>query len=163
MKYWMNGFYDDRVHKNIPENAVEVPDDRYDILIQASKSGLVIAADATGFPVAVERPLAELKAEAEKKLWSNYKKYQQKYVDAEDLTLATLCASQGSAKGKSVQLWVMGLWTQYYAVKDALQVAASKAELDAVDLTPDSYGAPQYTIRQLSEEAASALATGNNT
>ena len=101
--------------------------------------------------------LVKLKEEKINVLWENYKKHQQKYVDAEDLTLATLCASQGSVKGKSVQMWVMGLWAQYYTVKDAVFASADRTVLDAVDLTAESYGPPPYTIRELNEEAAATL------
>lgn len=101
--------------------------------------------------------LVKLKEEKVNVLWENYKKHQQKYVDAEDLTLATLCASHGSVKGKAVQLWVMGLWSQYYSIKDVIQSAADRTALESIDLTAESYGAPLYTIRELNEEAAAAL------
>ena len=104
-----------------------------------------------------EVTLDELKAQAVNQLWRNYKAHQQKYVDAEDLTLATLCASQGSAKGSAVQLWVMNLWAQYYTVRDAITVAGTEEELSAIDLTAESYGEPPYTIRELNEEAAAFL------
>ena len=100
----------------------------------------------------------ELKAQAVNRLWRNYKAHQQKYVDAEDLTLATLCASQGSVKGSAVQLWVMNLWAQYYTVKDAISEAETEEALAVIDLTAESYGEPPYTIRELNEEAAAFLA-----
>ena len=103
-------------------------------------------------------PLEERKQLAYQKLWEAYKAFQTTYVDAEDLTLAVLCASHGSAKGAAVQSWVMGLWQTYYGVKDRIAAAADAAELDAVDLAPDAYGAPPYTIRELNEEAAGFLA-----
>jgi hypothetical protein len=158
--YYKNGFYHSEIHAVIPEDAVEITREIWLEMIRKQSLGYRIEADSSGAPVAVlpsERPLAELKAEAEKKLWSNYKKYQQKYVDAEDLTLATLCASQGSVKGKAVQLWVMDLWARYYTAKDAVFAAADRTALDAVDLTAESYGPPPYTIRELNEEAAAAL------
>ena len=101
--------------------------------------------------------LEERKQLAYQKLWENYKEFQTRYVDAEDLTLAVLCASHGSLKGTAVQSWVMGLWQTYYGVKDRIAAAASAAELDAVDLAPDAYGAPPYTIRELNEEASAFL------
>ena len=105
-----------------------------------------------------EVTLDELKAQAVNRLWRNYKTHQQKYVDAEDLTLATLCASQGSAKGSAVQLWVMNLWAQYYTVRDAITAAGTSDALAAIDLTAESYGEPPYTIRELNEEASAFLA-----
>lgn len=107
---------------------------------------------------APRKTLDELKAQAVNRLWRNYKTYQQKYVDAEDLTLATLCASQGSVKGSAVQLWVMNLWAQYYTVRDAITAAETSDALAAIDLTAESYGEPPYTIRELNEEAAEFLA-----
>lgn len=104
-----------------------------------------------------EVTLDELKERAVDQLWRNYKAYQQKYVDAEDLTLATLCASQGSAKGSAVQLWVMNLWAQYYTVRDTITAAGTEEELAAIDLGAEWCGEPPYTIRELNEEAAAFL------
>lgn len=103
------------------------------------------------------KTLNELKSKAIYVLWSNYKAHQQKYVDAEDLTLATLCAAKGSEKGSAVQLWVMSLWAQYYTVRDAISEAETEEALSAIDLTAESYGEPPYTIRELNEEAAAFL------
>ena len=104
--------------------------------------------------------LEERKLAAYQTLWENYKGFQTRYVDAEDLTLAVLCASHGSLNGAAVQSWVMGLWQTYYGVKDRIAAAADAAELDAIDLAPDAYGPPPYTIRELNEEAARALRGG---
>lgn len=108
------------------------------------------------------RPLAELRQEAAATLWANYKRHQQQYVDAEDLTLATVCAANGSAKGAAVQAWVMTLWANYYQVKDAIEAAADAEALAAIDLAPDPQDVPPYTIRELNEEAAAALAAQQN-
>ena len=110
---------------------------------------------------APRKTLDELKAEAVNRLWRNYKAHQQKYVDAEDLTLATTCAANGSEKGSAVQLWVMNLWAQYYTVKDAISEAETEEALAVIDLTAESYGEPPYTIRELNEEAAAYLAANN--
>lgn len=103
------------------------------------------------------------KTAAYDKLWANYKAFQETYVDAEDLTLAVVCSSRGSAKGAAVQMWVMRLWAQYYTVKDQIAEASTEEELSSIDLTADSFGTPPYTIRELNEEAAAALATMNET
>ena len=104
------------------------------------------------------RPLAELQQEAASTLWANYKRHQQQYVDAEDLTLATVCAANGSAKGAAVQAWVMTLWANYYQVKDAIEAAADADALAAIDLAPDPQDVPPYTIRELNEEARQGAA-----
>ena len=104
------------------------------------------------------RPLAELRQEAAATLWANYKRHQQQYVDAEDLTLATVCAANGSAKGAAVQAWVMNLWANYYQVKDAIEAAADADALAAIDLAPDPQDVPPYTIRELNEEARQGAA-----
>ena len=106
---------------------------------------------------APQKSLETLKCETIDALWENYKKFQQKRVDAEDLTLATVCAANGSAKGVAVQAWVMRLWAQYYTVKDAVATAETAEALNAIDLTADSFGEPPYTIRELNEEAALAM------
>lgn len=106
--------------------------------------------------------LPDAKEKARKRLWSNYKAHQTKYVDAEDLTLASLCAAGGSVKGKAVQAWVMGLWKQYYTVKDLIDAATTLEVLNGLDLTAASYGEPPYTIRELNEEAAAVMAESNS-
>ena len=55
-------------------------------------------------------------------------------------------------------MWVMNLWAQYYTVKDAITAAGSAEALAAVDLTAEAVGVPLYTIRELNEEAAAAMA-----
>lgn len=120
--------------------------------------------DLVGYKIKVSHgevivDLDDAKSKACNTLWKNYKSHQTKYVDAEDLTLASLCAAGGSAKGKAVQMWVMGLWTQYYTVKDLITTASTKEVLDTINLTATAYGEPPYTIRELNEEAAAVLAT----
>lgn len=109
---------------------------------------------------ALTADLSDAKEKARKRLWSNYKEHQTKYVDAEDLTLASLCAAGGSVKGKAVQAWVMGLWKQYYTVKDLVDAAENLEALNGLDLTAADCGEPPYTIRELNEEAAAVMATG---
>ena len=111
---------------------------------------------------ALAADLSDAKEKARKRLWSNYKEHQTKYVDAEDLTLASLCAAGGSVKGKAVQAWVMGLWKQYYTVKDLIDAATTLEVLNGLDLTAASYGEPPYTIRELNEEAAAVMANDNS-
>lgn len=111
---------------------------------------------------ALTADLSDAKEKARKRLWSNYKEHQTKYVDAEDLTLASLCAAGGSAKGKAVQEWVMGLWKQYYTVKDLVDAAENLEALNGLDLTAADCGEPPYTIRELNEEAAAVMANDNS-
>lgn len=157
--YWKNGFYVEGIGE-IPEGAVELTEERYRELLEGQSAGKVIVADESGAPMLTEYPkrsLAELKEEACQELWQNYKAWQQKYVDAEDLTLAVVCANGGSQKGAAVQMWVMELWAQYYTVKDAITAAETAEALAAVDLTAEAFGAPPYTIRELNEEAAAVI------
>ena len=102
----------------------------------------------------------ELRAQLENQLWGNYKAYQRKFVDPEDLTLANTCAAGGSAKGAAVQQWVLALWAQYYRVKDQLAAAETLEALRAVDISTATLTPPPYTIRELNEEAAATLAHG---
>lgn len=111
---------------------------------------------------ALTADLSDAKEKARKRLWSNYKEHQTKYVDAEDLTLASLCAAGGSVKGKAVQAWVMGLWKQYYTVKDLVDTAENLEALNGLDLTAADCGEPPYTIRELNEEAAAVMAESNS-
>lgn len=161
MFYSQGGFYDPEIHTDIPAGAVKILKTYWQELIDSQAAGNTIEADADGRPVSVAPPaptLDELKAEASNTLWRNYKTYQQQYVDAEDLTLATTCAANGSEKGSAVQLWVMQLWAQYYTVKDAITATETADALAAIDLTADAIGEPPYTIRELNEEAAAFLA-----
>lgn len=160
--FWKNGFYIDGVSA-LPEGSVEISEDYYQELLAAQARGAAIETGENGLPIVVPPSLAEKKADAENTLWQNYKTFQETYVDAEDLTLAVICASKGSAKGMAVQMWVMELWAQYYTVKDQIAAASTEEELSSIDLTADSFGTPPYTIRELNEEAAAALATMNET
>lgn len=108
----------------------------------------------------VKQSVEELRAQLENQLWGNYKAYQRKFVDPEDLTLANTCAAGGSAKGAAVQQWVLALWAQYYTVKDQLAAADTLEALRAVDISTDALTPPPYTIRELNEEAAATLAHG---
>lgn len=165
MKYFWNGLRDSEIHGSAPDEAVELTEAEFRVLIDAQARGCRIELDADGIPIAVEPavpPLDELKKRAGATLWSNYKQHQQRYVDAEDLTLATVCAAQGSAKGAAVQQWVMALWSDYYQVRDRIDAAHDIEELGSINLAPDPENVPPYTIRELNEEAAAALAVQQN-
>lgn len=164
MKYYANGsFYTPEIHGGaIPAGAVEISDEYHRALLDAQAAGKRIVPGAGGVPIEVDPPeltLEERRAEAVAQLWANYKAHQQRHVDAEDLTLATVCAANGSAKGAAVQAWVMSLWAAYYRVRDAVEAAADAEALAAIDLAPDPADVPRYTIRELNEEAAAAIAT----
>lgn len=103
------------------------------------------------------QPIDEKKEIIYNELWSNYKSFQTKYVDAEDLQLATLCATGGSEKGKSVQMWVMNLWATYYEVKDEVSKCTTLDELNSIDITTNGLSTPLYTIRELNDEAQKYL------
>ncbi len=166
MKYYSNnGFYDSNIHQEIPPGAVEISDDYWSKLLEEQAAGKRIMTGSDGIPIAVEPPqptLEERKAAAVDQLWTNYKSHQQKYVDPEDLTLATVCAANGSAKGAAVQAWVMRLWADYYQVRDRIDAAHDIGELGSINLAPDPENVPPYTIRELNEEAAAALAAQQN-
>ena len=108
----------------------------------------------------VEQSVEELREQLGETLWSNYKTYQRKFVDPEDLTLANTCAAGGSEKGAAVQQWVLALWARYYEVKDLLAAAETLEALRAVNISTDNLTPPQHTIRELNEEAAAFLAQG---
>lgn len=165
MKYFWDGLRDSEIHGSAPDEAVELTEAEFRVLIDAQARGCRIELDADGIPIAVEPavpPLDELKKRAGATLWSNYKQHQQRYVDAEDLTLATVCAAQGSAKGAAVQQWVMALWSDYYQVRDRIDAAHDIEELGSINLAPDPENVPPYTIRELNEEAAAVLAVQQN-
>ena len=169
--YWKNGFYVDEVHFDfeaetgeytVPAGYVEITEELYRNLLDGQAAGKRIVTGADGLPELADPPalsLDERKAAAVAQLWSNYKAHQQKHVDAEDLTLAVVCAAKGSAKGAAVQAWVLSLWAAYYQVKDAVEAAADAGALAEIDLVPDAENVPPYTIRELNEEAAAATAT----
>lgn len=166
MKFYFKGaFYDPEINPEIPEGAIELTDEEHRVLLEAQSYGKTIKPDESGRPIAADPPqpsLDERKEKAVAELWANFKRHQQQYVDAEDLTLAAVCAANGSEKGASVQVWVMNLWANYYRVKDAIEAAANAETLDAIDLEPNPENVPPYTIRELNEEAATWLAAQNN-
>lgn len=172
MKYfWKNGFYIDEIHFDfdaetggytVPAGYVEISQRLYRNLLDGQAAGKQIVTGADGLPELADPPalsLDERKAVAVAQLWSNYKQHQQKHVDAEDLTLAVVCAAKGSAKGAAVQAWVLSLWATYYQVKDVIESESDVDALAVIDLAPDAENVPPYTIRELNEEAAAATAT----
>lgn len=48
------GFYFDGIHSKIPQDAVELSDEKYEQLLAAQESGKQITVDEQGLPVAVE-------------------------------------------------------------------------------------------------------------
>lgn len=171
MKYfWKDGFYIDEIHFEldpetgeyvVPAGYAEITEELYRNLLDGQAAGKRIVTGADGLPELAEPParsLDERKIAAVATLWGNYKAHQQKYVDPEDLTLAVVCAAKGSAKGAAVQAWVLALWAAYYQVKDAIEAAADADALAAINLAPAPEDVPQYTIRELNEEAAAATA-----
>lgn len=57
----LNGFLDDSVHEDIPEDAVEVSDDRHQELMEAQASGFTIFADDNGAPALLAPSLPDPK------------------------------------------------------------------------------------------------------
>ncbi len=169
--YWKDGFYIDEIHfeldpetgeYTVPAGYAEITEELYHNLLDGQAAGKRIVTGADGLPELADPPqpsLDERKTAAVATLWGNYKRHQQKYVDPEDLTLAVVCAAKGSAKGAAVQAWVLALWAAYYQVKDAIEAVTTADALTAINLAPDPEDVPQYTIRELNEEAAAATAT----
>lgn len=170
--YWKDGgFYVDEIHfeldpetgeYTVPVGYIEIDEELYRNLLDGQAAGKRIVTGTDGLPELADPPalsLDERKAAAVATLWGNYKAHQQKYVDPEDLTLAVVCSSKGSAKGAAVQAWVLALWAEYYQIRDAVEAATSVEALTAITLVPDPANVPPYTIRELNEEAAAATAT----
>ena len=62
-----------------------------------------------------------------------------------------------------MQNWVLQLWVKYYEVKKQIELAQTKEELTAIDITTQSCSPPEYTIYELNTEAAAvALKETNN-
>lgn len=104
----------------------------------------------------VELPQDELDALKASKinlLWRNYKQHQTKFIDAEDLILATTLSMAGKPKGTAVRNWVQSLWTAYYIEKDKLETATKAADFTIVKFCPDAIGEPPFSIRELNLEA----------
>ena len=99
-----------------------------------------------------EHMLQDKKDRAINQLWSNYKTFQRRYVDPEDLTLATTLSLANKPKGTAVRNWVFQLWDAYYIMKGQIENATTVDIIENVDLAV-TIGAPPYTIKQLNEEA----------
>lgn len=85
-------------------------------------------------------------------LWSNYKAFQRRYVDPEDLTLATTLSLAGKPKGTAVRNWVFQLWDAYYVVKTQIEDASTVDAINNININV-TLKAPPYTIKQLNDEA----------
>lgn len=99
-----------------------------------------------------ERKLQDKKDRAINQLWSNYKAFQRRYVDPEDLTLATTLSLANKPKGTAVRNWVFQLWAAYYIMKGQIENATTVDVIENIDLAV-TVDAPPYTIKQLNEEA----------
>ena len=100
--------------------------------------------------------LQDMKNRAINQLWSNYKAFQRKYVDPEDLILATTLSIANQPMGTAVRNWVFQLWDAYYIVKARIENATTVDVIENIDLAV-TIGAPPYTIKQLNEEAKELL------
>lgn len=49
-----NGFYISDIHQSMPEDVVKISQEQYDKVFEGQSEGLLIVADAKGFPVNVE-------------------------------------------------------------------------------------------------------------
>lgn len=167
--YWNSGFYVDEIHFQkdpetdeyiVPDGYIEISEELYKSLLDGQSQGKQIVTGSEGTPVLQDPPkptLAEMKETVEYNLWKNYKEFQRTYVDPEDLTLANTCAAGGSEKGAAVRQWVLDLWAHYYTVKDQVIAAETEEALNAINITTEGFETPQYTIRELNEEASIAL------
>lgn len=50
------GFYDSVIHSSIPDDAVEISEEKYTSLMVAQSTGKIISADKKGNPIAINRP-----------------------------------------------------------------------------------------------------------
>lgn len=96
--------------------------------------------------------LQDMKNRAINQLWSNYKAFQRKYVDPEDLILATTLSLANQPMGTAVRNWVFLLWDAYYVVRAQIVNATSVDAVNAIDISV-KLGTPPYTIKELNEEA----------
>ena len=96
--------------------------------------------------------LQDMKNRAINQLWSNYKAFQRKYVDPEDLILATTLSIANQPMGTAVRNWVFLLWDAYYVVRAQIVNATSVDAVNAIDISV-KLGTPPYTIKELNEEA----------
>lgn len=63
--FFKNSFYLDKVHLNIPKDAVEISEARYRDLMKQVKEGKIIESDSEGYPVARENTEALIKKQLE--------------------------------------------------------------------------------------------------
>tara|TARA_R110002153_G_scaffold78418_3_gene200807 strand:+ start:2691 stop:3116 length:426 start_codon:yes stop_codon:yes gene_type:complete len=66
MKYYSattNGFYDNGIHKNMPEDSVQITDNLYNQMISGQSSGSIISSDINDLPVLIDYVAPEPSAE----------------------------------------------------------------------------------------------------
>lgn len=140
-----NGFYDNNLHENMPQDAVTVSDDTYQSLLAAQATGQVISADANGNPVAGKPVISLVQAQASQisllstacqtSITSGFASkaldqscgYGSQLTDQNNL-LSALSASQGQASGWTTSLWCQqgGVWS--FQSHTAAQVAQVNAD-----------------------------------
>lgn len=96
--------------------------------------------------------LNEYKEQRKFYLWKIFKQYQQKYVDAEDLILATTLSMNGNSKGTAVRNWVQNLWFKYYEEKHKLESLTPSSDFSSINYDPSICGSPEYSIYELNQE-----------
>lgn len=85
-------------------------------------------------------------------LWKSFKQYQQKYVDAEDLILASMLSINGNQKGTAVRNWVQNLWLKYYEEKNKIESLTPSSNFGIINYDPSVCGFPTYSIYELNQE-----------
>ena len=117
-----NGFYDDLIHKAIPDDAVKITEDQRSALLDAQSNGKIIQTDKKGSPVAVDRP-----AFTNDELIALYEKAAQSNLD-------TVARSWGYDSLVSAASYVNSTNPQF------------KTEAEALIEWRDTYWAEAYTI-----------------
>jgi hypothetical protein len=110
------GFYDERIHAQIPDDALEISEADHVALILGQGGGKVIVADASGYPVLADYTPSDAA------LWAAYQATAQNALEDSDITLLR-CYENG--------LSVPVAWVTYRAALRSILSVAQPALIPA--------------------------------
>lgn len=91
-------------------------------------------------------------------LQAAFKRYEQKFLNSSDITMASTLAVMRKPKGTAVTIWLSNFWQAYFVEKAKIEEAVCAADFAEVQFRPDLLGEPPHTMRELSEESAELYA-----
>lgn len=111
-----NTFFDDRVHNNLPDDAVEITEQVHSDLLAAQSAGKSISSNSNGNPIAIDRAVSvEQKKSVLITSVQRHLDGQARSMGYDDIATAVTYAEEPSAKtyqteGRALRAWRSLVW-----------------------------------------------------